>query len=259
MRIHFGTPKSITTVADALSLYGREEFASATRSTVPLLSLLIHDPGLFATIVRGLGYPTEYDVFLEYTAGPFGGRGKPSHTDLMLRAGEHALAIEAKWTESMYETVRKWFGAGGENRQKVRDGWIAQLRQTYSASFDDVVYQMLHRAASASYAGKKPQLAYFLFKSPSLPQSTSTREILDELERLWNLLGDAKFPFDVVEIGIHPLPLFEGLPKAKGTGTVEAVQTALQGSEPLFDFGPVTIRRVGERSRPIVIKTEGHR
>jgi len=256
MTIHFGTPKSITTVADALPLYGRDEFASATRSTVPLLSLLIHAPDLFAQIVRELGFPADHNLFLEYTVGPFGGRGKPSHTDVMLKAGNHALAIEAKWTESMYPTVQKWLGEGSENKQKVRDGWIARLGQTYSTPFDSVIYQMLHRAASAAHTGTKPQLAYFLFK-PSVQKSGPTSAITVELERLWNLLGDKKFPFDVVEIGLQPLPAFEALPKDNGDDTAEAVCAALQGTDPLFRFGPVTIQRIGESTPPIVIATEG--
>lgn len=257
MNVHFGTPRSITTVADAVPLYGRDEFASATRSTVPLLSLLIHTPALFAETVRGLGLPASYDLFLEYTVGPFGGRGKPSHTDAMLRAGDHALAIEAKWTEPMYPTVQKWLGKGSDNKRKVRDGWIASLGQTYSTPLDSVIYQMLHRAASAAHAGTKPQLAYFLFKS-SAPKSGPTSAITVELGRLWNLLGDKKFPFDVVEIGLQPLPAFEALPKDKGDDTAEAVCAALEGTDPLFRFGPVTIQRVGSSTAPREIVTEGN-
>ncbi len=250
MSLFFGAPNCIQSVADAVPRYGEGEFKSKTRSTVPMLDLLIHTSGVFDSIIREIGFPAQHDLSLEYTVGPFGGRGKASHTDVMLKAGAHALAIEAKWTEPMYDTVQKWFGAGSENKRKVRDGWIAQLGQTYSAPFDSLIYQMLHRAASAAHAGTKPQLAYFLFKS-SAPKSASARAITTELERLWNLLGDKKFPFAVVEIGLQPLAAFEALPKVKDDDTDDAVRVALQGSAPLFTFGPLTIRRVGSDSHPI--------
>lgn len=265
MTLHFGAPNRIPSVAEAVPRYGDGEFKSKTRSTVPMLDLLIHSREVFDAIIREIGFPATHDMSLEYTAGPFGGRGKASYTDVMLTSRDESLAIEAKWTESMYETVQKWLGAGSENKRKVRDGWIARLGQTDSTPFDSVIYQMLHRAASAAHAGTKPQLAYFLFKS-SDPRSATADAITAELEQLWKLLGDKKFPFDVVEIGLQPLPLFEALPNAKDDDTDDAVRAALQGSAPLFTFGPVTIRRVGSDApaitfdpRPALAMTEATR
>src|SRR4051812_8787238 len=105
MNLHFGTPAAIKAVADAVPLYGCKEFESATRSTVPMLSLLMHAPNVFDEIVRRLGFPGSYDLFLEYMVRPPKGRGKASHTDVMLRSGTQALAVEGKWTEPMYEAV----------------------------------------------------------------------------------------------------------------------------------------------------------
>src|SRR5438046_1368623 len=107
MNLHFGTPAAIKSVAEAVPLYGGKEFESATRSTVPMLTLLMHATDLFDEIVRRLGFPGDYDLFLEYTVRPPKGRGKASHTDVMLKSGNHALAIEGKWTEPMYETVAR--------------------------------------------------------------------------------------------------------------------------------------------------------
>src|SRR5207248_1054781 len=87
---------------------GRKEFESATRSTVPMLDLLIHSRPVFDTIISEIGIPSQYDLHLEYTVGPFGGRGKASHTDVMLTSGTESLAIEAKWTEPMYEAIKDW-------------------------------------------------------------------------------------------------------------------------------------------------------
>ena len=130
MRIHFGTPKALETIKDAVSLYSKSEFASPTRSTIPLLTLLMHAPGTFREILSKIHFPDEYNVTLEATVGPFGGRGTASHTDAMLTAGQDALAIEAKWTEPMYPTVRNWPKKGvtkTANQSAVLQGWLEVL------------------------------------------------------------------------------------------------------------------------------------
>jgi len=79
---------------------------------------------------------------------------RASETDLMITAPAVALAIEAKWSESRYDTVAEW-------RQKVSRGNLAldhwlKLIEPFSeaASHDvnDLIYQMLHRCASACAA-----------------------------------------------------------------------------------------------------------
>ena len=42
---------------------------------------------------------------VEFTVDPPQGRGKASHTDIMIRSGPHALAIEAKWSEALYSIL----------------------------------------------------------------------------------------------------------------------------------------------------------
>jgi hypothetical protein len=253
MPIHFGRPGAINNIADAVPLYGDREFKSKTRSTVTLLDLLIHSRPVFDAIVRHVGFPEQHDLHLEYMVGPLRGKGKASHTDVMLLHGRHSLAVEAKWTEPMYETVGKWFGRGSANKTAVRDGWIEQLGVRYSQEFDSVIYQMLHRAASAAHAGTSPQLAYLLFKPSPDQRSATTEAITRELERLWGLLSERRFPFHVVEVGLEPLPAFNALPKAKTDATDDVVRYALQGDKPLFQFGPITVRQVGLGDQPQVI------
>ena len=96
MTIHFGAPKNIETIADALPLYSQSEFNSPTRSTIPMLTLLMHARNVFDDIVKELEFPDRYDLFLEYTAGPFRGRGKASHTDVMLTAGGGVVGNRGK-------------------------------------------------------------------------------------------------------------------------------------------------------------------
>jgi hypothetical protein len=221
-----------------------------------MLDLLIHSRPAFDRIIGGIGFPTPYNLHLEYTVGPFGGKGKASHTDVMLTSddGSKSLAIEAKWTESMYPPVKDWPEKGAEkteNQNKVLNGWLGKFGQTYSAAFDDVTYQMLHRAASAAVAGREPRLAYFVFKSSTVRGGATPDELFRQLEKLWNLLGKpAHFPFHLVEIELKEL---HALPTTKGEATAEAVCAALQGDHPLFAFGPARIRQVGTDLHPVMI------
>ncbi len=114
LTLYFGARNHIQSVPEAVPLYGRKEFESATRSTVPMLDLLIHSRPVFDRIIREIGFLSQYDLHMGYTVGPFGARGKASHTDVMLTAGAESLAVEAKWTEPMYETVGDWLQKGGD-------------------------------------------------------------------------------------------------------------------------------------------------
>jgi len=124
-----------------------------------MLSLLMHAPDLFNESVRRLGFPDNYDLFLEYTVRPPKGRGKASHTDVMLRSGTHALGIEGKWTEPMYETVARWLKGGKDqaNRATVLEGWLTLLQRRttkplQAEDFHPTIYQMVHRAAPVATA-----------------------------------------------------------------------------------------------------------
>lgn len=80
MIIRFGSPANVETIAEAVPRYGRKEFESATRSTVPMLSLLRHNSDLFNEIIQQLDFPLEYELILEHTVRPQKGRGKASHS-----------------------------------------------------------------------------------------------------------------------------------------------------------------------------------
>lgn len=258
MTVHFGNPNAISGVADAVPLYGSKEFASPTRSTVPMLSLLLRSTDVFDAIVQQLGMPNGYELFLEYKVKPPKGRGTASHTDLMLTAGTDSLAIEAKWTEPMYDPVSKWLKSGKDssNREQVLDGWLSLLEGPAQGSldrcdFDDLTYQMVHRAASAAAAGAAPRLAYFLFKPSDAKNTATANDMFRQLESLWKLLeSPAGFPFSVVEITAHPteaLDAIKHLPK-NDQSTSDAVVAALLSEIPLFDFSEFEVSHVGGNS-----------
>jgi hypothetical protein len=158
-------------IDDLLPLYGPDEFASPTRSTVPLLSFLKHGgPLLQDLLAETVGGSDPAGIHVEYTVDPPKGQGKASQTDAMLLRNEHACALEAKWTEPPYSDVRTWIAEGKnrENREAVLSGWLSLLqdftgRALKVEDFGQTTYQMVHRAASACAAGRRPFLAYLQF------------------------------------------------------------------------------------------------
>ena len=241
----FFDKNSIQSIDDAIGKYKSNEFESPARSTVPLLSWLKHERDMVDKMLENFGMPTESTLHLEYTVAPPRGNGKSSHTDLMIKSGDSTLAIEAKWTESRYKTVDDWLkkGTNRQNRDNVLAGWLGLLQKHVISTlnvevFSDIVYQMLHRAASVCAAGRNPKLAYLLFKPSPDPKTADIRTIRDDLMNLWKLLGNpSSFPFYMIIVQLSPTDAFHSissLPKGD-EATHEAVRDALY-NERLFDF-----------------------
>lgn len=255
MHLHYDR-HPVASIDNVLSYYGAKEFKSPTRSTVPLLSWLKHEPSSVRSLLNELGMPADCTLHLEYTVNPPEGKGQASHTDLMILAGARSLAIEAKWTEPRYETVSDWLNKGESpnNRLTVLTGWL-NLLQTHSsnylvpADFSNAVYQMVHRAASACASGKSPRMAYLLFDPSPDPNTADKQTILDDLNHLWNLLGSPRsFPFHLVKINLAPTTAFDQistLPK-NSDETSQTVQKALL-EERLFNFMGYVVAEIGGR------------
>jgi hypothetical protein len=202
-----------------------------------------------------LGFKAEYEAFLEYPVSPPTGRGKASHTDLMLKSRTSALAIEAKWTEPMYESVERWLqrGTNQRNRLDVLDGWLVLLQRHATkslvrADFNDVVYQMLHRTASVAEFGGDGSVAYLAFRTPGEGNGSSFLDIITNLGSLQDKLGKlSSLQFFAVQIEITPLEpykILRALPKGLES-TAEDVIAALQDSQPLFSFAISTCCKIG--------------
>ena len=245
---------------DRTAKYPAKEFASPTRSTVPLLDALRQypTPVFFNKLLLEAGMDIALaDLHLEYQVKPPTGRGKPSHTDLMaiqLGPPKRSLAIEAKWTEPRYETVATWLrgGTSPENRREVLRGWLGQITtHTKSEIHPDhcggLVYQMVHRAASAvaaSGSGGHPAMAYLIFQQESEGRVGAESQLegyRNDLRQFRKIVGNQeRFPFFLVSVLIRPTGAFEplsALPKGS-TDTGRAVRMALEAEGvPLFDFG----------------------
>ncbi len=232
----------IRSVNDVVLEFEKREFESPYRSTVPVLSLLKHEEAMISEILDSLGIPEPCSLHLEYQVDPQGGMGKPSQTDLMAKSEHSLLAIEAKWTEPMYETVGEWLDSA--NRLGILEGWLEMLRpysrRTLRAEdFKDVAYQMVHRAASACCEGVHPKLGYLLFFPSPLDSAADPDCVLGELHALWKLLGcPDTFPFYLIKVNIRPTTAFDSIaPLRKGEAeTAPRIISALSSDIPLFDF-----------------------
>ncbi|HUN86761.1 MAG TPA: hypothetical protein VMU48_20440 [Terracidiphilus sp.] len=249
---YFGN-RRIDSVGDALPLYGRDEFASVTRSTVPLLSLIKGGGEIWASLVRDLMNHSEGDMeaHLEYQVRSPKGRGKPSHTDLMLFAGDHAVAIEGKWTEPRYPTVTEWVACGNPdnpgNRPNVLNGWLSLIephaqKPLVAADFGEAVYQSVHRAASACFSRGRPTLAYLQF-SPLPDGSASGSHLVQDLFHLHKILGSPDaFRFVLIEVAIERTAAFNAIANhVQPLEVVDEVRRAIHDDR-LFEFRGYRIR-----------------
>jgi hypothetical protein len=220
-------------------------FGSPFRSTVPLVSLVKDDRPRFQSILSSCGVPADAALHFEFTV-PSGVEGaNPSHTDVMALSGTVAGAMEAKWTEPRYESVARRLErrrTGDLDQEGVVSAWLDLLkpharRKLVLADFTEVVYQTLHRAASACALSRAPRLVYLHFV-PSPRGGVSEKQYLEDLSRLHRLLGEPPdFPFFLVEVTVERTAAFEQiahLPKRR-RATDYAVRSALV-AEPLFAF-----------------------
>lgn len=230
---------------------------SPYRSTVPLLSLVEHSQPEWHSLLVLWGAPPDRTVYFEYrVASPKPG-GNPSQTDALLMSDHTVWAVEAKWTEPRYETVsqrmRKPESDGADARTTV-GGWLKYLQPfaTQELCVDDsvdVVYQVLHRAASACAVATAnqltPHLVYLHFHPSPLPSSATTSQYISDLRHLHERLGrPGDIKLTVVEMPLTPTAAFEAIKDLDKSDSDSAarVKAALRGG-PLFTFGkPIATR-----------------
>jgi hypothetical protein len=231
---------------------------SPHRSTVPLLSLVEHSRPEWNSLLTSLGAPTGGTIYFEYcVASPKPG-GNPSQTDALLMSDSTVWAIEAKWTEPRYETVAKRISkpeSDGADPRMTVNGWLKYLqpfatRELRVDDMLDVVYQVLHRAASACAVAtahqRLPELVYLHFHPSASPNSATTNQYIFDLRHLYALLGSpAGLKFRVVEMPIKSTAAFEDIQDLdkRATESSARVKAALC-STPLFTFGKPIITQI---------------
>lgn len=233
-----------------IARYPAKEFSSPFRSTIPLLSLVKDGQPCLEEILSDLGLSGDADLHFEFKVSAGEGRGKPSHTDLMVQAPGQCLAIEAKWTEPPYPTVKKWLGrVPTDNRSQVMSGWLSLIKRFGAPStefnlFHDIVYQTIHRAASACATADRPQLTYLQFSSAR--RAAAAEKHREDLNCLYAALGPASgLKMGLVEVVVEPTDAFAPLAKLPKNlpQTSAAVRAALTSATPLFRFAAKKVWR----------------
>ena len=113
--------------------------ASPFRSTVPLLCFWRDSVTALSELWAGIALPPIAQVTLafEHATPVRAGSGKASFTDLMLISSAATVAIEAKYTEPIYESVDAWLGdKEQENRGDVLRGWLASINAVAGSQLD---------------------------------------------------------------------------------------------------------------------------
>lgn len=256
----------VESIAALVGMFPPGSFASPFRSTVPLVDMVLRAPDRLHAIAVACGAEQSSSLHFEYRVESLV-RGNPSQTDLMVLGRGRSLAIEAKWTEPRYATVRKRLlarrssltpddmaeavAANRRAQKRAVSSWLEPLARCAPVAVTvenvtDVVYQMIHRAASACLAGDSPSLLYLHFHAHDDPRAATLKQYRDDMTKLYSALGRPEgFPFFVVEQPIVPLDSFrgiEGLGK-RVPGTDAAVRAALTDG-PLFAFGDCMLEQI---------------
>ncbi|RZJ34733.1 MAG: hypothetical protein EOO51_08375 [Flavobacterium sp.] len=144
--------------------FGRKEFKSPFRSTIPLIVLYKNNQ------IPDFKYLNETPSIIsrktfEYQTNVRKGRGLPSCTDLMIENQDFCIAIESKRSEPPYQKVESWLKIN-LNRELVLEGWLeiinSHLRLNISLKeIGGLPYQLIHRVASACSIGKKDTIVLY--------------------------------------------------------------------------------------------------
>jgi hypothetical protein len=248
---HSGCP--VASVRELVAKYPSDEFDSPKRSTIPSLAFWIDTQGRVSQLCTALGLalPGECTLEFEYQVAPPAGKGKESHTDIMLWWGTTCVGIEAKYTEQPYEVVSHWLKAGSkpENRLKVLGGWCDLIMRTTGKkcapeSLEEVTYQMIHRIASVcSRPEKQKHVVYQVFD----PQSDKIGYYRQELMRLKHLLGTGDtIVFHIAKVPVHSSDVHSTLVKKwnkdKTSCSADVIAGLITGT--LMSFGPMSVETI---------------
>ncbi len=223
--------RCISSYDKLLDSYQNNEFNSPKRSTVPLLAYWRTPDQRAREFSKALGFELSRSVRLdfEYKVPVQCGRGKASHTDLMLISGDVCVAIEAKFTDPRYECVAEWLAKGSniKNRMKVLQGWLGLLSSDLKQKdVAELPYQLVHRAASACHPDAECRhLVYQVFDADS-----AKREMyLSDLRKFRSLLSPDRLSIHLVECSIQRTPLQECLERKWNEGERDLHEHVLSG------------------------------
>lgn len=231
---------------------------SPYRSTVPLLSLIEYSQTAWEALLGELKAPVGGMIHFEYCVPSPKADGNPSQTDALLTSDTTVWAIEAKWTEPRYETVARRVAkpeADGSDARTTVAGWLTYLQPfvTRELRVEDalgLVYQVVHRAASACFVASakqlRPHLVYLHFHPSPVSSSATTEQYIGDLRALKTVMGTTDMmSFTVVEMPLEATPAFEAikdLDKREATSARRVKEALCHG--PLFTFGNPVVTRI---------------
>jgi len=204
--INFYYGSAIGSYEKVLDSLSTTEVHSYKTSSIPLTEFWMpKNSSLSLKIIASIGInKDEYDnaqKIFEYPVFPIKENisiGKPSMTDLMICSKAKLIAVEGKFTEDLYDTIKKWLEGSSKTSKKaeVLKGWYSYIQKyCISSKWGDkerinekVVYQFLHRTASAcSDCSKKPVVLYQLFYDAFDESSKKHQfEVATELQKYAN-------------------------------------------------------------------------
>ncbi|TET45413.1 hypothetical protein E3J62_07605 [candidate division TA06 bacterium] len=172
MEICFGNT-GVKDFLDMLNKVSNSDLCKLTCSTVPLLWYWKDYAERIRDLLEEIGaeFTEPSRLHFEYPVESANDLSKASYTDVMFWSKAISVAIEGKWREPRYETVQQWLRSGNtENRKAVLEHWKGLIapKSRGIGNVDDVVYQMLHRTASACVQkSDRTVVLYQVFSDPT--------------------------------------------------------------------------------------------
>jgi hypothetical protein len=229
--------------------------------------MVFHARSQLNAIIKGCGADSDAELRFEYEVSSGANSAHASQTDLMVLGKVQALAVEAKWTEPAYPAVAKRLqrrtrlrkndlsaealAHDREHQEAEVRAWLDRLQKftgetLTSTGMADVVYQMIHRAASALATGLSPSLLYLHFHDIETQHRPPAVTYKADLAHLYKKLGrPPSFRFYVATQPITRTDVFRTIERLspKDPSTIAAVKRALQVG-PLFKYEAAAIEKV---------------
>ena len=226
----------VDSIESLAARYPRREFQSPNRSTVPSLAFWSTPETRIRQICNclHLTVPSACTLDFEFKVKPIKGRGKASHTDVMITWDDAVIGIEAKYTEPNYQIINKWIQSGKNeaNRNDVLDGWCEIISRVTKKKIgaitqSDITYQMVHRLASVcSMQESRRYLVYQLFD----PSPDDMKYYLTELQKVHDFFHiDGTVPLYIMETSIKAKAPYDKLVKKWGKGCRACQQEVISG------------------------------
>lgn len=248
MRLLLGAPIETSTFADLVNAMPDREFQRTTRSTLALLAWW-KDPARVQQLIDSLGLTTQRRATAQFEypvragCSECMGRGKASFTDVMLDLDTDVVAIEAKRTEKLYEPVKSWLAKDrGTNRAAVLSHWLRCVLGLDGPAhqYEDLVYQMVHRTASARRAAgeRRAHIVHLLFSDDHVD------EYIHASRRAAEALASSGSPlFHVVVVPTKKGAAHDHVAAASEADSgADLVREALLADRAIFDFDSASVR-----------------